>query len=102
MKKFNQSSLTGKEIEHVAKLANISLSPAQIKIFQKQLGAVLEFVRRLKEVKTNRISPTSQVTGLKNVFRADKVNPSLTHEQTLHSGPCLAKGYFKIGGISKR
>lgn len=68
------SKLAGKDIEHVAKLAKLSLTPKEIGLFQKQLSNVIEYIGQLNEVETSKTQPTSQTTGLENVFRKDEIN----------------------------
>lgn len=87
--KSQNSKLTRDEVKKVAKLANIELTDVEVEKFQKQLSEVLAYVEKLKEVETSHIEPTSQVTGLENVFREDEIRPSLK----------LKKGFFKTPGI---
>ena len=70
------SNLTEEEVRHIAKLAGLTLTDAEVKKFQSQLNEILSYVGQLKEVKTENVEPTSQVTGLENVFREDKPTPS--------------------------
>ncbi|MEK7523805.1 MAG: Asp-tRNA(Asn)/Glu-tRNA(Gln) amidotransferase subunit GatC [Patescibacteria group bacterium] len=65
--------LTKQQVEHVAMLARLGLSEAEIEKFQTQLSGILDYVELLNEVKTDGIQPTAQVTGLTNVMRADEV-----------------------------
>lgn len=91
--------LTKKEVLQIAKLANLKISPAEVKNFQKQLADILAYADVLNEVKTDKVKPTSQVTGLVNVFREDKVEKSLTQKQALSNAPESYKGYFKVRAI---
>ena len=79
-------------IKHIANLANLKLTPAELKKFQNQLGEVLNYVKKLKSVKTQTVKPTSQVTGLENVLRADEVS---YRSKT-------SKGFFTIKGIKEK
>lgn len=88
-----------KEVIHVAKLARLTLTPREIKKFQKQLSEVLNYIKILKKVKTRKVKPTSQVTGLENVFREDKVGSSLSQEETLSGTKNKKDGMFKIKAI---
>lgn len=88
--------LTDKEVRHVAKLARLGLTEEEIAKFQKQLSGILEFVATLNEVDTKDVIPTSQVTGLENVFREDEVKPSLSQEEVLKNAPDKYKGYFRV------
>jgi aspartyl-tRNA(Asn)/glutamyl-tRNA(Gln) amidotransferase subunit C len=91
-----------KKVEHVAKLANLFLSDGEIRIFQKQLGEILDYVQQLNNIKADGVQPTSQVTDLKNVFREDRIGPSLTAKQTVGSAKKTSGNYFAIKGISKK
>ena len=66
------AKLTKKEVEHVTKLARLGLSEKEKEKFSQELSAILDFVEKLNEVKTDKIEPTAQVTGLTSVYRPDK------------------------------
>lgn len=66
-------SLTPEQVRHVAKLARLRLSDAEVEKFSGQLSAILDYVAILNEVDTEGVQPTSQVTGLENVTREDAV-----------------------------
>ncbi|MFA7685272.1 MAG: Asp-tRNA(Asn)/Glu-tRNA(Gln) amidotransferase subunit GatC [Candidatus Gracilibacteria bacterium] len=61
------------KIRHVAKLARIALTDAEVKKFTPQLSGVLEYMEILNEVDTKNVPETSQVTGLRDVFGDDEV-----------------------------
>lgn len=65
--------LTKDQVKHVARLARLGLSEAEIEKFQTQLSGILDYVEQLNEVRTDGVLPTAQVTGLLNVMREDKV-----------------------------
>jgi len=94
-----KKQLTKKEVSQVAKLAKLIIRSSEIKKFQKQLFQVLNYVAILKEVNTSGVEPTSQVTGLENVFREDEIGPSLTQEEALSGTKNKGKGMFKIKAI---
>ncbi|MFA5821174.1 MAG: Asp-tRNA(Asn)/Glu-tRNA(Gln) amidotransferase subunit GatC [Candidatus Gracilibacteria bacterium] len=72
-------------VEHVAKLARIALSKAEVKKFSKDLTGILNYMEILKEVKTDNVPETSQVTGLTNVMEEDKVRSArATREEMLN------------------
>ena len=58
-------------IKHIAKLARLDLTDQEQKKFAKEIPAILDFVEKLQEVKTDKIEPTAQVNGLKNIVRND-------------------------------
>ena len=95
------SKLTKDEVLHIAKLAQLNLSDSEIKKFTPQLTSVVDFIGQLKEVNTEGIEPTAQVTGLTNVFRQDRVDSAntLSGEAATGGTDKLYNGYFKVGAI---
>lgn len=87
------------DIKHVARLANLTLTPEEEEKFSKQLEETVEYIKGLDEVDTEGVDPTSQVTGLENVTREDEIKPSLTQEQTLSNATSTHNGFFKVKGI---
>lgn len=88
--------LTKDDIKHTAFLARIKLSDKEIEKYEKELNSILEYVEILKEVKTDNVEETSQVTGLSNRQRKDEIKPSLSQKEALSNSKNTAKGYFKI------
>lgn len=66
--------LTPDQVRHVAALARIKVSDAEVDKFAMQLTSVLQYVDILNEVDTDGVMPTSQVTGLANVLQEDTVD----------------------------
>ena len=93
------NKLTKEEVLHIAKLANLTLSEEEVKVFGEQLSETLDYVEKLKELKTENVGPTFQTTGLKNVTRDDEIKPSLTQEEALKNAKSTYKGYFKTKAI---
>jgi aspartyl-tRNA(Asn)/glutamyl-tRNA(Gln) amidotransferase subunit C len=87
------------DVGHVAKLANLPLSPSEKEKFEKQLSEILSYVEKLKEVNTENVEITSQVTGLENITREDKPIPSLTQEEALSNAKSQQNGLFKVKAI---
>ncbi|MBL7156150.1 MAG: Asp-tRNA(Asn)/Glu-tRNA(Gln) amidotransferase subunit GatC [Candidatus Pacebacteria bacterium] len=91
--------ISKKEVQHIAKLANLSLSEKEVIKFQKQLGDVLDYIEILNKLNTKKEKPCSQVTGLENIFKQDKVKKSFSQNQALSNAKSKYNGYFKIKGI---
>lgn len=88
-------------VPHVAKLASLPLKKEEIEKFQKQLSSILDYIKKLSEVETKNVEPTSQVTGLENVTRDDQPNPSLSQEEVLQNAKNRHNGFFKVPAIFK-
>ncbi len=72
MRIYNKSmNLSKDEIQHIAKLARLELTDAELEKYGGQLSAVLNYIDQLKEVDVKGVEPTAQVTGLENVLRED-------------------------------
>lgn len=88
-------------VEHIAKLARIGLTSKEKKKLKSELFAILDFVEKLNEVKTDKIEPTAQVTGLENVFRQDKGRKKTKQEtqKLLDLVPEMEKNHFKVKAV---
>ena len=87
------------DIKHVAKLANLTLTPQEETLFQKQLEGVVSYISKLNEVDTEGIEPTAHSTGLTNVYRQDEAAPSLSQEEALKNAPRTHNGFFEVEAI---
>ncbi len=92
------ATLTSDDVKHIAKLANLPLTAEELKKFQKQLSSVVDYIDELQEVDTTNVEPTSQTTGLENVFRDDVVDVTriLTQEEALSGTEKTNNGYFVV------
>ncbi|MCB4791636.1 MAG: Asp-tRNA(Asn)/Glu-tRNA(Gln) amidotransferase subunit GatC [Elusimicrobia bacterium] len=90
--------ITIKEVEHVAKLARLELSPEEKEKYAGQLEKILEYVDLLNKLDTKDIEPTSHALELENVFREDKLEPCSTEarDRLLANAPEREGDYFKV------
>lgn len=95
------AGLTKGDVLHVAKLAKLNLTEAEIEKFTTQLSKIIDYVGELSEVDTKNIEPTNQTTGLTDVVREDLVtsDESLSQDQALLGTDKTHSGYFKVGAI---
>jgi aspartyl-tRNA(Asn)/glutamyl-tRNA(Gln) amidotransferase subunit C len=94
-------TLSKKDIEHIAKLANLPLTSSETDKFQKQLSDVVGYISSLEEVDTKDIEPTSQTTGLENVYRTDQIKEEnvLSVNEATSGTEEIHNNYFKIPAI---
>lgn len=64
-------ALSKDQVRHIAKLARLRLTDAEVKKFSTELTQILQYVDMLSEVDTKGVEPLAQVTGQANVFRDD-------------------------------
>ncbi len=87
------------DVKYVAHLARLSLTPEEEQKFGAQLGSVLEYIEKLKEVDVSGVEPTAHAFPLVNVTRPDEVRPSMTQEEALRNAPAQANGLFLVPKI---
>jgi aspartyl-tRNA(Asn)/glutamyl-tRNA(Gln) amidotransferase subunit C len=92
-------ALTPQDVDHVAALARLGITPEERERFAQQLSVILEHFRALQELDTEQIPPTAQVLDLRNVMRPDVPRPSLPREEVLANAPRQENGYFKIQAV---
>ena len=93
-------ALTKQDVEHIARLARLGLTEEEKEKFVTQLSSILDYVEQLKEVNTDGIEPTAQVTGLVNRTRPDNVTDEcLTQEDALSGSKNTHNNMFKVGQL---
>jgi aspartyl-tRNA(Asn)/glutamyl-tRNA(Gln) amidotransferase subunit C len=88
--------LSSEEVEHVAHLARLHLSAADIETFTQQLNSILLYMEKLSELDTAGVPPTTHALHLSNAFREDQVRPSLPREEALKLGPEQSSSTFVV------
>ncbi len=91
-----RQAVTRQELAHLARLARLEVSEAELDTFAGQLDVVLAAVARVAEVAADDIPPTSHSVPLTNVFRADVVTPSLDRDEVLAAAPAAEGGRFRV------
>jgi aspartyl-tRNA(Asn)/glutamyl-tRNA(Gln) amidotransferase subunit C len=83
------------QVLHVAKLACLRLSEAEVETMVGELTGILEHVDRIGNLDLEGVEPTSHVVVLENVLRADEPRPSLPRDVALASAPEPEDGAFR-------
>ncbi|MCM3496719.1 Asp-tRNA(Asn)/Glu-tRNA(Gln) amidotransferase subunit GatC [Paenibacillus lactis] len=92
-------SITVKDVQHVAKLARLNLTPEEEEMFTGQLNAILQYAEKLNELDTDGVEPTTHVLHLSNVMREDEVRESLPIEKVLLNAPDEENDQFKVPAV---
>lgn len=98
------SSLSRDEVAHVAMLARIQLSDAELDKLAGQLDQIVGFVGQVNDIAADDIAaddipPMSHPLPLTNVARPDEVRPSLTQQEALSGAPASDLGRFEVPRI---
>ena len=91
--------ITVQTVEHLADLARIALTPAEITTLSSELDSILHNIAKVSEVASDDVPATSHPIPLANVFRPDVVGDMLTVEQVLQNAPDAAEGRFRVTAI---
>jgi len=92
-------AITRDEVAHLAHLARIDLSDAELDHLAPQLAVILEAVASVSTVAADDIPPTSHAVPLTNVFRNDEVRPCLSPEDVLAGAPEAEDQRFRVPRI---
>jgi aspartyl-tRNA(Asn)/glutamyl-tRNA(Gln) amidotransferase subunit C len=74
-------------IDHVAKLARIALTPEEKAKFSQQLGDVLVHIEQLSKVDVSGVEPTAHAFAVYNVWQDDVAQPGLPVDAALRNAP---------------
>jgi aspartyl-tRNA(Asn)/glutamyl-tRNA(Gln) amidotransferase subunit C len=91
--------LSREEVLHIARLARLGLTEAEVDRLREQLSNILENFEVLQKVDTTDIPPTAQPIPLQNVTKDDEVAASLPPGQILANAPRKDGEYFRVKAV---
>ena len=90
-------SLSRDQVLHVARLARLELTEAEIERFGTELSKVFDWVETINQLgDLEDVEPTSHVVAVENALRADEPRPSLSQADALSGAPDPAQGGFRV------
>ncbi|CAN5308853.1 Asp-tRNA(Asn)/Glu-tRNA(Gln) amidotransferase subunit GatC [soil metagenome] len=84
------------DVEYVAKLARLRLTPEEAEVFQEQLAHVLQYVNKLSDVDVSGLEAAAHAVPMFNVFREDEARDWFTAAEALQNAPRQANGLFVV------
>ena len=93
------AGLSRSDVEHVAYLARLGLSEAELDRLEGQLNHILDQYAILARLDTEHIAPTAQTIELENILRDDVVTPSLPVEAVLANAPAREGDFIVVPPI---
>jgi aspartyl-tRNA(Asn)/glutamyl-tRNA(Gln) amidotransferase subunit C len=88
------------DIEHMAVLARLKLTPDEKERLTDQMGTILAYIEKLNELNTDGVEPTAHVLGLSNVFRDDEpAEKPLADHNPISDSPAHNKGHYEVPKI---
>ncbi|MCF6265877.1 MAG: Asp-tRNA(Asn)/Glu-tRNA(Gln) amidotransferase subunit GatC [Desulfuromusa sp.] len=91
--------ISQKDVEHVARLARLTVAPEELNTLTGQMDAILGYVDKLNELDTDGIEPMAHAVPISNAFREDEIRPAIGIERALQNAPVAEDGCFKVPKI---
>jgi len=89
--------LSRDQVLHVARLARLELSDAEVERFSVELSKVLDHIEKISELGgLEGVEPTSHVVEVENALRPDEPRPSWPRDVVLEAAPDAAQGGFRV------
>jgi aspartyl-tRNA(Asn)/glutamyl-tRNA(Gln) amidotransferase subunit C len=80
-------AITRQDVEKVALLSRLQLSDAELATMSEQLAQIVGYVDHLAQVNTDGVEPMAHAIEQTNVFRDDRVTPSIPRDEALANAP---------------
>jgi aspartyl-tRNA(Asn)/glutamyl-tRNA(Gln) amidotransferase subunit C len=101
------AKVTLNEVERVAELAHLELSPEEIPRMVGDLNAILDYVAELNELDTTGVAPLAQISELEGAggsaaLRVDTLLPSLDRSVVMPEAPETDGSFFKVPKVIER
>ena len=84
------------QVENIAKLSRIRLTELEREMFVHQLNNILFYIEKLNKLDTENVAPMAYTSDVSNVFREDKLKPSIPLKDVLINAPATKSGFFKV------
>ncbi|UCG55520.1 MAG: Asp-tRNA(Asn)/Glu-tRNA(Gln) amidotransferase subunit GatC [Dehalococcoidia bacterium] len=91
--------LSREEVLHIARLARLGLTDAEVNKLREQLSHILQSFVALQQVDTGGVPPTAQPNPLKNVLKEDNIEPSLPQDEVLVNAPNRDNEFFRVRAV---
>lgn len=102
-KLLGMSEISREDVAHLARLARLKLSEAELDEYSAQIDGIVDHVAAIREVNTENVEPlshpTQNVDGNVSVMREDVVVPTLNAQQALDQAPKQAQDRFEVPQI---
>ena len=92
-------TLSRDDVVHVARLARLDLSEAEVDLFTAQLRTVLDHAADVAALDLSHLEPSSHPIALENVLRTDEPRPSLDRDEVLAAAPAVEDDRFRVPRI---
>lgn len=91
--------LSNEEVRHIAWLARLGLTDAEVERFREELSVILEHFQALEELDTGSVPAAAHASLMHNVLREDIPAPSLSSDEVLANAPESEDDCFRVPPI---
>ena len=92
-------AITRKEVEEIALLARLRLSEAEIERLVRELGDILGYVDKLRQLDTAGVEAMTHAVPMDCPLREDDVGERLDRAEALRAAPRAVDGFFEVPRI---
>ena len=96
---MEETTLSAEDVRAIADLARLELSEAEVVLYQRQLSDILDYFKKLEELDTSHIDPTSSVLPLTSVMRADEAGEALPVDDAVANAPDSDGEQFRVRAV---
>ena len=96
---MSDAKITLADVEHVARLARLLLSPADKERMRRELDGILSYIDKLRALDTAGVEPTSHAVPLTNIMRDDVERPCFPPDEMLANAPDRSGELFRVPKI---
>jgi aspartyl-tRNA(Asn)/glutamyl-tRNA(Gln) amidotransferase subunit C len=89
-------------VDRLAELSKLEFDEQAKEGLKKDLGKILDLVKKLEEVNVDGVEPLIYMTDEKNVLRKDEVRDMVSKEEALQNAPQRDSDYFKLPKVIKK
>lgn len=83
-------------VRHIARLARLRLTDAEVRLFAGQLTQIIEYFQQIDGVDTAGVEPLAHPLPLTNVLRHDEPQPSFDADTALANAPQREQDFFRV------
>jgi aspartyl-tRNA(Asn)/glutamyl-tRNA(Gln) amidotransferase subunit C len=91
-----------KLVDQLAHLARLQFSEQEKEAIRADMGKMVAFVEKLKEVDTTGVEPLLHISDAANVLREDRIQGSVSREDALRNSPVADDTFFKVPKVIKK
>ena len=98
-RKMTEQRLNSEEVRHIARLARVGMTEAEVELMRGQLSNILRHFDSLQQLDTDDVEPTGHSADVETVVRDDTVVPSIRREDALSNAPRREGDFVRVRAV---